>query len=28
LANTNALLRVPAGQEARSPCEVLPTIPW
>jgi hypothetical protein len=28
LALTNALLRVPAGQEARSPCEVLPTIPW
>jgi molybdopterin molybdotransferase len=28
LAQTNGLLRVPAGQEARSPCEVLPTIPW
>lgn len=25
---TNGLLRVPSGQEARSPCEVLPTIPW
>lgn len=28
LSTTNGLLRVPSGQEARSPCEVLPTIPW
>lgn len=27
-SKTNGLLRVPSGQEARSPCEVLPTIPW
>ena len=28
LAQANGLLRIPAGQEARSPCEVLPTISW
>jgi molybdopterin molybdotransferase len=28
LAQSNALLRIPAGQEAGSPIEVLPTIPW
>lgn len=28
LAQANGLLRIPAGQEARSPVVVLPTIPW
>jgi len=28
LAQANGLLRIPAGQEARSPVEVLPTISW
>jgi molybdopterin molybdotransferase len=28
LARANALLRIPAGQEAGSPVEVLPTMPW
>jgi len=28
LTRANALLRIPSGCEARSPCEVLPTISW
>ena len=28
LAQANGLICIPAGQEARSPCEVLPTISW